>query len=347
MQKPGALSARGKPTTWLGGFSSGIWWCGQSAANPSLPVSLFNRENTGDFCDWGRLFAIRSLITVWISGVFPGFPYESKQGIFFELTGNFARASGKAPHVDTAATRCDGAAVIGCTRILVWHKAVLVPQGIDQPREVRRRGDGGHEALPAQAPQQARDEAGRDCGLPLQVGSAAGLEGGVASIIEDQGMPASRVDRALGCDHGREVVPGQLVDRPELGLRELAFDGHTVGPLGQQHVYAGRARLSQRGHFMLEGESLILVVLIECRAGALGRDPGEHFQPVEGPDCSENALRQGLGAAQTGEVPVAQPGWMAAGILPARVLPRGTRTFRGARSGFSTGGRPCLRPPSS
>lgn len=52
----------------------GGWRCGQSGANPPLPNSLFNRENTGKICEFGQFDGIFSRILSLFQSVSCKFP---------------------------------------------------------------------------------------------------------------------------------------------------------------------------------------------------------------------------------------------------------------------------------
>ncbi len=97
----------------------------------------------------------------------------------------------------------------------IRHQSALVPQGIDEPDQIRRRGDEAKQALPTQAAQQSGQETGGEGGFPLSVGLATGLDRRVAGVIEDERVPPDRIDLTLRRDHGGERVPCQLVGGPE------------------------------------------------------------------------------------------------------------------------------------
>jgi hypothetical protein len=71
------------------------WWWTQSASNPSLRISLFNRENTGNFALFGAILPAYGRENA-------GFPrhlllqqWAAYQGIFTALSGNSVSVSGK------------------------------------------------------------------------------------------------------------------------------------------------------------------------------------------------------------------------------------------------------------
>ncbi len=82
-RRPGA-KARGLPPNvpavriplYFYAISKTCWRCRQSRANPSLPISLLNREKTGNFCEFGQF-----------GGFFCGFS-SSNQSVSHEFPKN-------------------------------------------------------------------------------------------------------------------------------------------------------------------------------------------------------------------------------------------------------------------
>lgn len=63
-------------------------------------------------------------------------------------------------------------------------------------------------------------------------------------------------------------------------------------------LIAGRCPLSQAAHLVLKVEHPTSVVIEESRSPALGIYTLEQIKAVEGADCPEHVLRQGLGSFQ-------------------------------------------------
>ena len=64
-----------------------VWWWAQSAANPSPPNSLLNRENTGNFRDSGPVFEVKPPESSLLSRGIHGNNFQNKQGISLKEQG--------------------------------------------------------------------------------------------------------------------------------------------------------------------------------------------------------------------------------------------------------------------
>ena len=93
--------------------------------------------------------------------------------------------------------------------------AVLVPHAFDEPSQLRRFGQDGHETLPTGAAEKPGRAARRHCRSPLPSGLPLVPERGVASIVKDERMSAVRPEVAVRSDGRGERVPGQLIDVSE------------------------------------------------------------------------------------------------------------------------------------
>ncbi len=76
-----------------GSLESG-WWCRQSQANPSPPISLINREKTGNFCRIIPQYARLSPLTHWYRRHFGSNSLKYGTGNFLIGTGNLIRGTG-------------------------------------------------------------------------------------------------------------------------------------------------------------------------------------------------------------------------------------------------------------
>ena len=117
---------------------------------------------------------------------------------------------------------CEGLAFTTCSRHLTGHAvmsresirlyAAFLSYAINEIRQLRRRGDGGHQALPTQAAHKAWHATCGGRQLPLSFDLAAVPELGVASIVNDKCVSRGRVKLAVRREGGGKRVSRQLIN---------------------------------------------------------------------------------------------------------------------------------------